>query len=50
MQNFCPNIAEGVAESWAGAEVSWREVNGAGWRLNLVGWRCMELAGGVCTV
>ena len=30
---FGSNIVEGVAESWVEAEMSWVEVDGAGWRL-----------------
>ena len=30
---FSSNIVEGVAESWVEAEMSWMEVDGAGWRL-----------------
>ena len=30
---FGSNNAEGVAESWVEAEMSWVEVDGAGWRL-----------------
>ena len=33
MQYFGSNIVEGVAESWMEAEMSWVEVDGAGWRL-----------------
>ena len=29
---FGSNVVEGVAESWVGAELSWVEVDGAGWR------------------
>ena len=36
---FGSNIVEGVAESWVESEMSWVEVDGAGWR-----W--MELGGG----
>ena len=32
MQYFGSNIVEGVAESWMEAEMSWMEVDGAGWR------------------
>ena len=32
MQYFGSNIVEGVAESWLEAEMSWVEVDGAGWR------------------
>ena len=32
MQYFGSNIVEGVAESWVEAEMSWVEVDGAGWR------------------
>ena len=45
MQYFGSNIVEGVAESWLEAEMSWVEVDGAGWRLKWVGWRWMELGG-----
>ena len=31
MQYFGSNIVEGVAESWVEAEMSWVEVDGAGW-------------------
>ena len=31
MQYFGSNIVEGVAESWMEAEMSWVEVDGAGW-------------------
>ena len=30
---FGSNIVEGVADSWLEAEMSWVEVDGAGWRL-----------------
>ena len=43
VQYFGSNIVEGVAESWVEAEMSWVEVDGAGWR-----W--MELGGGGCTI
>ena len=32
MQYFVSNIVEGVAESWVEVEISWVEVDGAGWR------------------
>ena len=32
VQYFGPNIVEGVAESWVETEMSWVEVDGAGWR------------------
>ena len=32
MQYFGSNIVEGVAESWVEAEMSWVEVDRAGWR------------------
>ena len=32
MQYFGLNIVEGVADSWVEAEMSWVEVDGAGWR------------------
>ena len=31
MQYFGSNIVEGVAESWVEVEMSWVEVDGAGW-------------------
>ena len=31
MQYFGSNIVEGVAETWVEAEMSWVEVDGAGW-------------------
>ena len=31
VQYFSSNIVEGVAESWVEAEMSWVEVDGAGW-------------------
>ena len=33
VQYFGSNIVEGVAERWVEAEISWVEVDGAGWRL-----------------
>ena len=38
MQYFGSNNAEGVVENWEDAEMSWVEVDGAGW-----GW--MEVSG-----
>ena len=32
MRYFGSNNVEGVAESWVEAEMSWVEVDGAGWR------------------
>ena len=32
MQCFGFNNVEGVAESWVEAEISWVEVDGAGWK------------------
>ena len=32
MQYFGSNIVKGVAESWIEAEMSWVEIDGAGWR------------------
>ena len=32
VQHFGSNIVEGVAENWVEVEMSWVEVNGAGWR------------------
>ena len=43
MQYFGSSIVEGVTEIWVEAEMSWVEVDGAGWR-----W--MELGGAGCTV
>ena len=43
MQSFGSNIIEGVAESRVEAEISWVEVDGAGWRLKCAMWRWMEL-------
>ena len=43
MQYFGPNFVEGVTESWVETEMSWGELNGAGWR-----WVKMDGAG--CTV
>ena len=31
VQYFGPNIVEGVAESWVETDMSWVEVDGAGW-------------------
>ena len=33
VQYFGSNIVEGVAERWVEAQMSWVEVDGAGWRL-----------------
>ena len=33
VQNFDSNIVDGVAEGWVEADMSWVEVDGAGWRL-----------------
>ena len=33
MQYFGSNFVESVAESWVEAEMSWMEVDGAGWSL-----------------
>ena len=43
MQYFGSNIVEDVAESWVEAEMSWVEVDGAGWR-----W--MQLGGAGCRI
>ena len=43
MQYFGSYNVKGVAESWEEAEMSWVEVDGAGWR-----W--MVLGGGECMV
>ena len=40
---FGCNNAEDVAESWVEAEMSWVELDGAGWRLKWAVWRWMEL-------
>ena len=50
MQYFGSNIVEGDAESWLEAEMSWVEVDGAGWRLKWAGWSWVEVDGGGCTV
>ena len=42
VQYFGSNIVEGVAESWVETEMSWVEVDGAGWSwvvVNGAGWR-----------
>ena len=33
VQHFGSKIVDGVAESWGEAEMSWLEVDGAGWKL-----------------
>ena len=43
VQYFGSNIVEGVAESWVEVEMSWVEVDGAGWS-----W--VEVDGTGCTV
>ena len=45
MQYFGPNIVEGVAESWVETEMSWGEVDSAGWWLKWAGWRWIKLGG-----
>ena len=48
MQYFGSNIVEGVAESSVEAEMSWMDVDRAGWscmELGGAGWRWMELGG-----
>ena len=50
VQYFGLNIVEGVTENWVETEMSWLDVDGAGWRLKWAGWRWMELGGGGCTV
>ena len=50
MQYFGLNIVESVAENSVEPEMSWVEVDGAGWRLKCAGWRWMELGGGGYTV
>ena len=47
MQYFGSNIVEGVVESWVEAEMSWVEVDEAGWRLKM-SW--VEVDGVGCTV
>ena len=37
VQYFGSNNVEGVSESWVEAEISWMEVNGAGWRWMEIG-------------
>ena len=46
VQHFGSNIVEGVVESWVEDEMSWVEVDGAGWRLKWARWRWMELGEG----
>ena len=46
MQYFGSSIVENVAESWVEAEMSWVEVNGAGWTWVEVKMSCVELGGG----
>ena len=46
MEYFGSNIVEGVAESWVEAEISWVEVDGAGWNwveLGGDGWSWVEV-------
>ena len=43
VQYFGSNIVQNVAESWVGAEMSWVEVDGAG-------WGSIELGEGGCMV
>ena len=44
MRYFSSNNVEGVAENWVEVEVSWMELDGAGWwwmewvEVNGVGW------------
>ena len=45
VQYFGSNNVQGVAESWVEAEMSWVEVNGAGWKLKWAGWRWVEVDG-----
>ena len=42
---FGSNIVESVAESWVEAEMSWVDVDGAGWRLKWAEWNCVEVDG-----
>ena len=47
VQYFSSNIAEGVAASWVEVEMSWMEVDGAGWRLKWAGgggWSWVEMS------
>ena len=47
VQYFSSNTAEGVAESWVEVEMSWMEVDGAGWRLKWAGgggWSWVEMS------
>ena len=39
VQYFGSNIVESVAESWLETEMSWVQVDGAGWRLKIAEWR-----------
>ena len=50
MQYFGLNIVEGVAESLVETEMSWVELDGAGWRFKWAGWRWMEVGRGGCVV
>ena len=46
MQYFGSNFVEGVTESWVEAEISWVEVDGAGWNwveLGGDGWSWVEV-------
>ena len=40
------NAFNGVAESWVVTEMSWVELDGAGWTLKRSWWRWMEVDGG----
>ena len=49
MQYFGSNIVEGVAESWVEFEMSWVEVDGAGWRWVELGARFSNTHKNFCT-
>ena len=45
-QCFGSTNVKRVGKSWVKAEMSWAEIDGAGWRLKRAGWRWMALGGG----
>ena len=45
-QCFGSTNVKRVGKSWVKAEMSWVEIDGAGWRLKRAGWRWMALGGG----
>ena len=49
VQYFGSDNVASVVESWVETEMSWTEVDEAGWMLKWAGWRWMELGGGWCT-